>query len=265
MGEKKSFLEHLLEMRARMVVIVVAVILSTGVCFFFYKEIDHVLTHPLTMANRRLKPDGLGVRLIILDPLGGFRFVVRMGLIAGLMLASPLILQQIWAFVAPGLYPREKRAVAPIFWFGLFFFLGGAAVAYFFACPVALEWLVRLNWKLTPTAAWGGVPGTDPGLMSLPYYVTFVVGVLVAFGIAFEMPLVVMALSAMGLVTPAWLVGKFRYAIVGAFVLGALLTPPEILTQVVLAFCLIGLYFLSIALSWLSWRRRKAEEIEQPP
>lgn len=265
MEKKKTFLEHLMEMRSRMIVIAVAVVLCTGVCFYFYEEINRGLRYPLAIANGRLAGEGLVVKLIILEPLGGFSFVVRMGIMAGLILASPVILQQIWAFVAPGLYPRERRAVAPIFWFGLVFFLGGAAVAFFFACPAALEWLVRLNWKLTSSAAWGCAPGTDPGLMSLRYYVGFLTGVLVGFGIAFETPLVVMALSALGLVTPRWLVKKFRYAVVAAFVMGALLTPPEVLTQMVLALCLIALYVLSIALSWFTWRRRRAEGIEQPP
>ncbi len=260
MEEKKPFLEHLMEMRSRMIVTVAAIVMSTGGCLFFYEEINRVVRLPLAIANGRLAEDALGVKLIILEPLAGFTFVVKMGVIVGLMLASPVILQQIWAFISPGLYPRERRAVAPIFWFGLVFFLGGVGVAYFFACPVALEWLVRLNWKLTSSAAWGCVPGTDPGLMSLRYYVSFITGVFIAFGIAFETPLVVMALSALGLVTPRWLVKKFRYAIVGAFIVGAFLTPPEVITQLVLASCLIVLYVLSIALSWLTWRRRRAEE-----
>jgi sec-independent protein translocase protein TatC len=245
---RKTVLEHLMELRARIIACLVLLAVTCAVAWFFYEEIMAVVRGPLEDYNAGL--DGaVGVKLQAIKITEPFVFILKLGMWGGLILASPFILSQIWAFVSPGLYSREKRAMIPIFTVGIFFFAGGAYFCYRFVIPLAIAYLVPFGVRLGASV--------EPTLSS---YLSFFVMLHVAFGLVFETPLVILALAVAGIVTARGLLRQWRYVCVGAFVLGAVLTPPDVITQVMMAATIIVLYFGSVILAWVFGRKRKDSE-----
>jgi sec-independent protein translocase protein TatC len=248
---QKTVIEHLMELRARIIACLVLLVVTCAAAWFFYEEIMEIVRGPLEDYNAGL--DGaVGVKLQAINITEPFVFILKLGMWGGLILASPFILLQIWAFVSPGLYRREKRALIPVFTLGVFFFAGGAYFCYRLVIPLAIAYLVPFGLKLGASV--------EPTLSS---YLSFFVMLHVAFGLVFETPLVILALAMAGVVTARGLLRQWRYVCVGAFVLGAVLTPPDVITQVMMAGTLIVLYFGSIVLAWVFGRKR-TEEKEAP-
>lgn len=242
---RKTFMGHLLELRGRIFACIFVCLLMTGASWFFYDRISQFLMKPLKDYNATVGPEEK-VEVFTIRPTEAFITVLRIGVLGGILLAFPFIVQQTWAFVSPGLYPQERRAILPIFAIGAFFFAGGVYFSYRLVLPFAIRYLYSFAPRM----------GASPKV-ALDLYVRFVLMIFLAFGISFETPLVILALARVGLVTAGWLLRRWRYIFVGAFVVGAFLTPPDVVTQLMMAGSLIVLYFLSVIFAAVAYRKRK--------
>lgn len=240
--DKMSFLEHLDELRSRLVHSLVALVVGFGVCWFFHEEIFHVLTQPL----RQAYPD---IRFIFTSPSEALLLYMKMAFFVGIFVVAPYVLYQVWAFVAPGLYPHEKGYALPFILFGTLFFLGGAAFGHFYLVPFTLRFLVAFGGK------------DMQFLPKVDQYYSFYSWFLLGLGLVFQLPVVIFVLSRIGLVTPGFLLRKFKYAVIVAFVLAAIITPtPDMVTQTLLALPMLGLYLLGVAVAWLFGKPRRSPE-----
>jgi sec-independent protein translocase protein TatC len=194
-------------------------------------------------------------KVINTEVFGGFITEIKVAFFAAMMIASPVIANQIWLFVAPGLYKKERKAMYPFMMATPVLFTAGASLAYFIAVPLALKFLFGFQGNL------GGV--TQEALPDIGNYLKFMMQFMFGFGFAFLMPVLLMLLETVGIVTRDQLVAARRYAIVGAFAISAVLTPPDIGSQLLLAIPLCLLYELTLIATWFTQRRRKrAEEAE---
>ena len=169
----------------------------------------------------------------------------RVALLAGTLIASPILLWQVWLFISPALYRREKRWVLPFVFFGAVFFLSGCAFAYYEAFPLVVGFLI-------------GVGKPFQAVITINEYVSMATKLILGLGLCFEMPILVFFLSRLGIVSERWLLTKFKYAVLVIFVTSAVITPtPDIATQCVFALPMIALYLLGILIAWI-FRRRDA-------
>lgn len=247
---KQPLLEHLTELRRRLLISLAALVAAFFLCLYFAKPIFGVLVQPLLAAGQG--------RLIYTDVFEAFFAEVKVALFAALMLCFPVFATQIWRFVAPGLYTKEKWAVLPFLLMTPVFFGGGAAFAYYVAMPWALHFLLGFEGNV------GGVQ--QEALPAVGNYLSFVTRFLFGFGVAFLLPILLMLLERAGLVTREQLAAKRRYAIVGAFAIAAVLTPPDVVSQFMLAIPLWLLYESSIlAIRLTHWRaaRRAAADAKK--
>ena len=193
-------------------------------------------------------------KLVFLSPTEPFFLLLRIGILAGLVLASPIIIYQIWAFLSPALERHEKRAIVPALYLGVVLFSAGVLMSYYLALPVTLRFLLFF-----------GTDYFDPMLRAGDYF-GFVTKLLMAFGVLFELPVVIMILSALGLVTPAFLRAKRRHAIVIITILASLLSPGDVVTVTAMMMIpMVFLYEFSIVLSVVITRRRWARKIGGDP
>ncbi|MFM9976745.1 MAG: twin-arginine translocase subunit TatC [Sphingomonadaceae bacterium] len=240
-ASKAPLLDHLIELRTRLLRSVLAIALAFGVSFYFAKQIFAFLVQPLLHAGQE--------KIIYTQIFEAFFVEVKVALFAALMISFPVIANQLWQFVAPGLYKQEKRAVLPFLFATPVFFMAGAALAYYVAVPVALSFLLSFQGDV------GGV--TQEALPGVGNYLSFIMQFMFGFGLAFLMPVMLMLLEAAGIVTRAQLVSARRYAIVAAFAIAAVLTPPDIGSQLLLAIPLCLLYELTLIATWFTEKRRK--------
>lgn len=229
-----SFIDHLDELRRRIIICLVALVITSAAAYA-------VEPYALTFLIRTIF-EGSSDSLALINPVEGFTVKLKLSLIMGLIVGSPVIFWQFWGFVSPGLYRHEKRLILPIVILSTFSFLVGAVFA-FHVLPIATRFFRSFATE--------GIQNT----WSLSKYVDFMGRLIIAFGVVFELPLVVYFLSRLGLVTPKFLWEKMRYAIIGFLVLSAIITPPDLFTQVVLAVPLVILYMISILLSMLAIKR----------
>jgi sec-independent protein translocase protein TatC len=244
------FLDHLEELRWRIFKAGGALVLAAivGFCIVHYLKVTDILIRPALA----FLPDG---KLSVFSPLTPFFFEIKLAIILGILLAFPIILFQIWSFLSPALEAREKRIIVPALYAGLLLFAFGVALAYFIALPITLRFLYGFQ---TDTANW---------LIGMNEYLSFVIRLLLSFGIVFELPVVIMILASLGLVTPKFLRDHRRHAIVIATVLAAVLSPGDVMSVTFLMmFPLIILYEVSIVLA-VFVRKKPPEESEQilPP
>jgi sec-independent protein translocase protein TatC len=237
---KLPLMEHLVELRTRLLWSIGALLIAFFICFYFARPLFAVLVHPLVVAGQN--------KVIFTQVFEAFFVQVRVAFFGALMLSFPVIATQAWRFVAPGLYRQEKSALLPFLVATPFLFTAGAAFAYFVAVPVALRFLLGFQGEL------GGV--MQEALPSVGQYLTFIMQFLFAFGAAFLLPILLMLLARAGIVTLDQLVKGRRYAIVIAFVIAAIFTPPDVVSQLLLAIPLCILYEISILAIRLTERRR---------
>jgi sec-independent protein translocase protein TatC len=224
MNTSDTFISHLIELRDRLLHIVAGIVL-TFICLFpFANDIYSLLAHPLL---QQLPQGGQMIATAVTTP---FFVPMKVAMLSAFVISLPYTLYQVWAFVAPGLYQHEKRFAAPMVMLSTLLFLLGMAFAYFLVFPVVFGFI-------TGTAPEGVAVMTDIG-----NYLDFVITLFLAFGIAFEVPVVVVALVKLGFVQIATLKEVRSYVVVGAFVAGAILTPPDIISQFMLAVPLWLLY-----------------------
>jgi len=236
---KQPLLEHLIELRRRLLWSLVTLVLFFFVCFHFATNIFAVLVQPLLRAGQG--------KLIYTDIFEAFFTQVKVALFAALMLSFPVIATQLWRFVAPGLYAKEKKAFLPFLLMTPIFFAAGACFAYFVAMPWALKFLLSYQGNI------GGIQ--QEALPGVGNYLTFVTRFLFGFGAAFLLPILLMILERAGIVTREQLAKSRRYAIVGAAAVAAVLTPPDVVSMLLLLVPLYGLYELAIlAIRITHWR-----------
>ena len=241
-------MSHLIELRTRLLRSFVAIIVVLLCLFPFAKEIYGFLALPLV----HVLPQG--ATMIATDVTGTFLVPLKVTLMAAFLIALPFVLWQVWAFVAPGLYQHEKRLALPVIVSSVFFFAVGMSFAYFVVFPVAFGFFAGY----TP-------PGVQM-MTDIDKYLSFVLTMFIAFGLTFETPVVVVVLVRMGVISLEKLKGMRPYVIVGAFVIGAIFTPPDVLSQVMLAVPLWMLYELGIILARFVGRPAAADapRLEQP-
>jgi sec-independent protein translocase protein TatC len=230
---RMSFLEHLEELRRRLLVSVLAVAVGFLLSWWKAKEIFHLLQKPVLQA---LPP---GTKLAYTQLTEPFMLYVNLALIVGVFVASPVLLWQLWLFVAPGLYKHEKRWVAPFVVVSVLFFVGGGLFGYAVGFPMVTKFLVSTGTDFQP-------------VLKIDDYLDLVAKVLLGMGIVFETPIFIFFLARMGVVTEKWLLQKFRYAVLVIFIIAALITPtPDIPTQCAFALPMCGLYLLGVLLAWI--------------
>jgi sec-independent protein translocase protein TatC len=242
------FLDHLEELRWRILwaLIAVAVGSAIGIGLVYYFPVLDILVAPIRDAWQ--DPN---LHLIYLSPADPFFVLLKLGIFTGLVLAFPIVVYQIWAFLSPALEKREKRAVVPALYLGLVLFLAGASLAYFLALPVTLEFFQRF------------FTASLEGQLEINATIGFIVKLLLAFGAVFELPVVILALSVMGLVTPAFLRAKRRHAIVLITVLASFITPGDAITLTIMMMLpLVLLYEFGILLSVGVYRGKKKRDEE---
>ena len=243
-GTEAPLLDHLIELRRRLLYCVLALVLAFAVCFYFVKPIYGFLVHPLAQAGQD--------KLVFTSIMGGFFVELKVAFFAAVMVAFPIVAVQLWQFVAPGLYRKEKKALLPFLLATPALFVAGASLAYWVTIPTALHFLLGYQGELG-----GGVE--QVALPDAEKYLGFVMQFLFAFGISFLLPVLLMLLERAGIVTYEQLKGAWRYSVVAAFAIAAVLTPPDIGSQLLLAIPLCGLYFLSLVAIWFTRRRRQKE------
>lgn len=237
---KAPLMDHLIELRRRLIWSAVALGLTFALCLYFVDVILAVLVQPLLAAGQQ--------QLIAVGVFEQFFVRIKVAFFGALMISFPVLASQIWLFVAPGLYAREKRAFRPFLVMTPFLFVAGACLAYFLAMPLALHYLLGFQGEV------GGVQ--QNALPSIANYLDFVTRFIFGFGVAFLLPVALMLMERAGLVTRQQLKRGRRYAILVAFVLAAVLTPPDVLSQFLLAIPLILLYEISLIAIWFTERKR---------
>jgi sec-independent protein translocase protein TatC len=228
---QESFMSHLIELRMRLMRSIIAVVIVLLVLFPFAKDIYALLAQPLL----RVLP--AGSTMIATDVTGTFLVPLKVTLMSAFLIALPFVLWQAWAFVAPGLYQHEKRLVVPVLVSSCLFFALGMSFAYFFVFPVAFGFFA------------GYTPVGVQMMTDIDKYLSFVMTMFIAFGLTFETPVVVVVLVRMRVVSLEKLRSIRPYVIVGAFVIGAIFTPPDVISQCLLAIPLWLLYELGLQLA----------------
>lgn len=241
---RAPLLDHLIELRKRLLWCVGALAIAFVICLYFARPIFAFLVQPLVRAGQG--------KIVYTQIFEAFFVEMKVAFFAAAMLSFPVIANQLWQFVAPGLYKKERNALLPFLIATPVLFLMGAALAYYVAIPMALHFLLGFQGNL------GGIQ--QEALPSVGNYLTFIMQFLFGFGLAFLVPVLLMLLEAAGLVSRKQLVGLRRYAIVANTAVAAVLSPPDIGSMILLGVPLILLYELALIAMWFTERRRAREE-----
>lgn len=230
---------HLVELRKRLGISAISIVVAFFIMFYFHEFLLEWMIAPLNEALIEVGKKSLHAAngMVTTNQVGGAFFVaLKVSFFAGLLLALPVILAQIWLFIAPGLYANEKKMLLPFIFGGTTMFAVGVAFAYYVVTPFGFDFLITFgSFKFTP-------------LINIEDYVGFFTKIMFGFGLAFELPVFAYFLGLLGLVDDRQMVAFFKYAVVIIFIVAALLTPPDVLTQLLMAGPLILLYGVSILL-----------------
>jgi sec-independent protein translocase protein TatC len=236
-----TFLEHLEELRQRLVKSLLALVVGFLACWGFARQIFHFITEPM-------RRSGVAFEFIYTQPTEAFMLYMKMAFFVGIFLVAPFVLYQVWAFIAPGLYRHEKAYALPFIVFGSLFFIAGGLFGHYVLFPLTFRFL-------------GEYAGTDMSFKPkvseyFDFYAWFVLGL----GLVFQLPVVIFVLSRIGLVTARLLLRWFKYALLVCFLVSAVVTPSgDIVTQSILAVPMLGLYLLGVGVAWAFGRPRRAE------
>ena len=246
-----SFLEHLEELRRRIIWSIVYMAAGFGVCYWFHEQIYGLMQKPIMIA---LKAHGLDQKLVYLNPTDPFNMYLKVSFIAGLFLASPFVLYQVWLFISPGLYRNERRYVLPFMFSTVGLFIAGGVFGYKMVYPAALDFLIGYSHQFSP-------------MITISEYTDLFMTIIVGLGIVFEMPILVFFLALMGIVSAGWMWKNLRYSILVIFIIAAIITPTtDIMNMCIFAAPMILLYLVSIGVAWLVHpknRRKRGEKLEQ--
>ncbi len=252
--EKMTIWEHLNELRGRVVRAAIGLMVTAIVAWNFRVKILALLLVPYERAWREHGMPG-APELQTLSPADAFVGYMQLSIFGGVICAAPIIFYQLWAFISPGLYAKEKRLIFPFVFFSTGLFLSGVAFAYYVAFPFTFGYFFSLLGQVSES---GTVLTQRP---TLEFYLDFATRMLLAFGFVFELPLFISFLAIAGIVTPMQLVKFSRWAILLAFLVGAVVTPgPEISSQLAVSGALIALYFLSIGIAFVVGKKKKKDD-----
>jgi sec-independent protein translocase protein TatC len=255
-GGQMTFFEHLSELRKRIINSLYAIGIGAFVGVYISPKIIGFINEPMQKA---LHQAGFDSRLYYNHPAGALNLVITLGVYIGIVLASPVVLYQIWLFVAPALYKHERSAVTGFLFSTVFLFLAGIAFGYFVTLPYVLKFLVGFQQ----------FGGSVAPLISINEYFDLILMILLGLGLVFELPILIFFLSLFGIVTPQFLWKNFRYAILVIAVVAAIITPtPDAQTMLIFMVPMVILYFVGIAVSAMVVRKRNkrlAEEAKDPP
>jgi sec-independent protein translocase protein TatC len=245
--DRIPFTAHLEELRTRLIHCSVAIAVGFVISYFFKEKLFEILTHPLISVM------GKGDKLIFTGLPEAFFTYLKVAFFSGIMLAMPVLLYEFWMFVAPGLYKKEKHLLFPIIFLCSFFFIGGAFFGYFIVFPYGFKFFL------------GFASDTIKALPSMREYLSFATKLLIAFGLVFELPLVITCMASIGIVSVDFLKKNRKYALLLFFVGSALLTPPDVVTQIMMAFPLMLLYEVSIVGARIFGKKTRTEKEETDP
>jgi sec-independent protein translocase protein TatC len=230
-----GFLDHLEELRRRIVYSAAAVAVGFGVAWWKVERIYDIMQRPIMDA---LHSNGMSEKLVYLNPTEPFNLYLKIAALAGLFLTSPFVLYQVWMFISPGLYRNEKRYVVPFMVSTITLFTLGGYFGYKVAYPRALEFLIHFGRQFQP-------------MITIGEYTQLFLSIILGMGLIFELPILVFFLSLMGIVTPGFMLKNFRYSILVIFIVAAIVTPtPDIVNMCIFAAPMIALYALSIGVAW---------------
>lgn len=241
-------LEHLDELRTRLIRCVLALLLGMVICFAFFQEpLADIIMGPFRVLDG-LQNNLVDRNMVYTTFAEGFLFYLKISLLGGCVLASPVIIWQIMRFVLPALYKNEKRVFFTMTFFGVVLFVGGVCFGYFLVLRPVMETLIRLaGEELTP-------------MITASSYLSFVLGFLIPFGLVFEIPMVVYFLTMVGIINPSMLTKNRKYVLLVVLVLAAMLTPPDIVSQLCLAAPMMLLYEIGIQISRFVYKRKQKKE-----
>jgi sec-independent protein translocase protein TatC len=240
--EKQPFLRHLEELRKRLIASAIAVGIGFAICYFFSERIFLILIEPL----KAVMPEGDQLIFTALPEM--FFAYLKVAFVSGILMASPYLFYQMWMFVAPGLYKQERSLVVPFVLASTLLFAGGALFGYFIVFPFGFKFFIGFSNEYVKA------------LPSVKQYFGFALKLLFAFGVVFELPVIIFFLAKLGLVTTELLRKKRKYAILMTFVAAAILTPPDVITQCMMAGPLIILYEVGIIVSRFARKKEVKEE-----
>jgi len=230
-----TLLEHLEELRKRVINSVLAVIICSAICFAISDYIYGYVQEPITTV---LHNKHLPEKLVFQHPTDPFELYIHIGLVAGIFLASPFILWQIWLFISPGLYKHEKNYVGPFLVSTVGLFVAGGAFAYKFVMPRALEFLLTLGAQFQP-------------MITINEYTSLFMEVILGLGVVFEMPILIFFLALFGIIDAGMMVKHIRFAILIIFIIAGVISPPDVMSMCVFAAPMLILYFISIGVAYL--------------
>ena len=242
---RMSLFDHLDELRKRIMYSLVGLVVTFVPCWIYVREIFDFLARPI----QNLLPEGQKLAFLgVTDP---FILYFKVAALAAVFLGSPFLLLQVWAFVAPGLYRREKFLAVPFVFFATLFFLAGGAFAYYIAFPFAVQFLLSMGEHFQ-------------AVITIERYFGFLLTVILGLGLMFELPILLLLLSMVGVVTPGFLLRHFRHAVVIIFIVAAIITPtPDVVNLCLFAVPAILLYLLGVGASFVVYRMRKKKEAEE--
>jgi len=243
-----SFLEHLEELRKRLFYSFVTIIVAVIPAWMFSKDLYKILAKPVT----QYLPEGTQLAYTTLT--APFMLYIKVSFLAAILFTSPVIFLQLWYFIAPGLYKKEKKYVVPFVVFTSFFFSLGAVFGYFVVFPWACRFFLGM--------------GSDfQAVITVDKYFSLALRVLLGISLVFELPTLVFFLARMGMITSRWMVKNFKYAVLGVFIIAAIITPtPDMVTQSIIAVPMLGLYGLSILIAMIFGKKKlKREDDEEDP
>ncbi len=225
------FLQHLTELRTCLLHSIIGIFIGAMACYYWVNELFRFITSPITSSELKFEIIGTG-------PSEAFICKIQIAIVVGILLSCPFTFYQIWKFISPGLHDNEKKMAVPFIGFTSFFFLAGTSFCFFFVLPVAFDFFLEEFISV----------GISPNI-KIGEYLSFIVQLLLAFGVIFELPVLCYFLSRAELIKYKSLIDNFRYAVVGIFIIAGLLTPPDVISQMLMAMPLLVLYGLCLLIT----------------
>ncbi|MCP2519259.1 twin-arginine translocase subunit TatC [Candidatus Aminicenantes bacterium AC-335-K20] len=236
--DEMTFLEHLQELRKRLLYSISAVIIGVIPAWIFSKDIYQILARPVT---KYLPP---GEKLAYTTLTAPFMLYIKVSFLASIFFTSPFIFFQLWQFVSPGLYPKEKKYVIPFVTFTSLFFILGGLFGYYIVFPWACRFFIKMGSDFRP-------------VITVDQYFSFALKVLLGIALVFELPTLIFFLSRLGIINHKWLIKQFKYAVLVTFIIAAIITPtPDMITQSIIAIPMLALYGIGIGIAYIFGKRK---------
>ena len=243
-----SFLDHLEELRRRLIYSIIAVTVGFFACWNYHEFIFSYVQRPIMDALRR---NGMAEKLVYLNPTEPFNLYLKVAALAGLFVTSPFVLYQVWLFISPGLYRNEKRYVVPFMISTIALFTTGGYFGYKVVYPQALRFLVHFGRQFTP-------------MITISEYTSLFLSIVLGMGLIFEMPILIFFLALMGIISARFMWNNFRYAILIIFIIAGIVTPsPDVMSMLIFAAPMVALYGVSIAIAWLVHPKQRRARMEK--